>query len=636
MPDGVTGPVSSALRRASLVYPQPVAIACGRIMRARSFPERLDACLRSGEVLARYITAVALSSFAARDGGDALNISALDGNLSFGHFLSAAQQVSNIEVPHPAETYLSAGFKPKKGQTSGVTYAALEAMLNLRNELGHQLQTINAPRAQTILEDREPDVQLADALRGVEGLLMLPLFVVEDQQLVQRVIRARRLLLMGESADPPPDEIEIADGIDELGVPYVSINATLLKLPPILVWELVQQRANTRLLFLDRVTPQACRYKTVEGDETTSPPDRANEVVALCAGKKRPSERVELRDGRHLAREWGEKRRLIEETGARGEGLIPWNLFDSDTISWFVGRLSPKAEGSPAEIICEHLLDGRTSINAHERRQLVLLFGTGAAAREELRRDVMDLQVITNPEKRWDDRLLIDRGNLFATLRQAIEFLARNLPTAGLTVESLVNTTGSPDYIAIREALVNQFIHQDYADHTACARIIIRPHETILFNAGHSLVDVTRLEEGGSSQARNPLVARAIRLVGFAEIAGSGLRLLHSAWRGAHRPPPKVESDRDANNFTLTLDWRPLADPHDEYWHRLGVRLTATQAKLLGLVKAHPNATLEKLCELSGMGSDAVRADLAHLELQKLLDCQENRYVIAEHLREVI
>ena len=36
------------------------------------------------------------------------------------------------------------------------------------------------------------------------------------------------------------------------------------------------------------------------------------------------------------------------------------------------------------------------------------------------------------------------------------------------------------------------------------------------------------------------------------------------------------------------------------------------------------------------MASDAVQADLAHLELQKLLECHENRYVIAEHLREVI
>ena len=135
---------------------------------------------------------------------------------------------------------------------------------------------------------------------------------------------------------------------------------------------------------------------------------------------------------------------------------------------------------------------------------------------------------------------------------------------------------------------MNQFIHQDYADQTACARVIIRPHETVLFNAGHSLVDVARLEEGGNSQARNPLIGRAIRLVGFAEIAGSGLRILHNAWRGAHRPPPVIVSDRDANNFTLTLDWRPLADLHDEFWHRLGVRLTATQATLLSLVKAQP------------------------------------------------
>jgi hypothetical protein len=613
-----------------------VAIACGRVLRGRSHPERLDACLRAGEVLTRYIAAVALSSFAARDGGDLLNISALDGNLAFGHFLSAAQQIANIEVPHPLGPYLAAGFKPKKGQLTGVTYSALEALLNLRNELGHQLQTINSPKAQTLLEERKPDAQLTEALKGVDGLLMLPLFVVEDQQLVQKVIRARRLLLMGESADPAPDEVEVTEGVEELGVPYVSINATLLRLPPILVWELVQQRANTRLLFLDKVGPRTSRYKTVEGDEVGGTPARAAEISALCAGRKQQGEHVELRDGRHLAREWGERRRLIEETGARGEGLIPWDLFDPTTINWFVSRLTPKADGSSAEVICERLLDGRTSINAHERRQLVLLFGTPAAAREELRRDVMDLQVISDPQKRWDDRLLIERANLFETLRQAIDFLARNLRTTGLTVEGLANTTGTPDYIAIREALVNQFIHQDYADQTACARLIIRPHETVLFNAGHSLVDVARLEEGGSSQARNPLVARAIRLIGFAEIAGSGLRLLHSAWRGAHRPPPMIVSDRDANNFTLTLDWRLLAELHDELWHRLGVKLTSSQAEILRLVKSQAAATLEALSQASGMKADAVRVDLDHLEFQKLLECHGGHYTVAEHLREII
>src|SRR5262245_26577299 len=135
MPSQTTTTVSSALRRASLIYPQPVAIACGRVIRSRSHTERLDACLRAAEVLARYIAAVALSSFAARAGGDGLNLTPLDGNLSFGHFLSTAQQAANIEVPHPAAPYLNAGFKPKKGETAGVTYASLEALLIIRNEL---------------------------------------------------------------------------------------------------------------------------------------------------------------------------------------------------------------------------------------------------------------------------------------------------------------------------------------------------------------------------------------------------------------------------------------------------------------------------------------------------------------------
>jgi hypothetical protein len=636
MPAGVTGPVSSAFRRASLIYPQPVAVACGRVLRARSHSERLDACLRAGEVLSRYIAAVALSSFAARDGGDGLNVSVLNGNLAFGHFLSTAQQVANIEVPHPADSYLSAGFRPKKGHLAGVTYSALESLLNLRNELGHQLQTINAPKAQSLLEERKPDVQLAEAMRGVDGLLMLPLFVVEDQQLVQRVIRARRLLLMGESADPPPDEIEVSEGIEDLGAPYIAVNAILLKLPPMLVWELVHQRANTRLLFLDKVAQQTSRYKTVEGDEVSGAHDLAATIVALCSGKKRQSEHVELRDGRHLAREWSEKRRLIEETGARGEGLIPWDMFNPATVSWFVNRLSTTVAGSPAEIICERLLDGRTSINAHERRQLVLLFGTPAAAREELRGDVMDLQVISDPQKRWDERLLIERANLFETLGQTINFLANNLRIAGLSVEGLTNTAGAPDYIAIREALVNQFIHQDYADQTACARVTIRPHETVLFNTGHSLVDVARLEEGGTSQARNPLVARAFRLAGFAEIAGSGLRLLRNAWQGAQRRPPKIVSDREANSFALTLDWRPLTELHDELWHRLGVKLTVTQAKVLNFIKSQPGATLEVLVESTGHTAEALRREIDHLVTQKLLACHEEHYTVAEHLREIL
>ena len=489
------------------------------------------------------------------------------------------------------------------------------------------------PRLKRVLDSQKPDDQLANALTGIHGLLSLPLFVIEEQQLVQRVIRARRLLLMGESADPAPDEVELAEPLEDSSVPYVAIGAVVLRLPPILVWELVQQRANTRLLFLDKVAAQTCHYKTVEGDEVPGPPERIKEVAELCSGRKRPAERVELRDGRHLTREWGERSRLIEETGARGEGLIPWDLLNPETIGWFVKRLKPDAEPPHSEIVCERLLDGRTAINAHERRQLVMLFGKEAAAREELRRDVIDLQVISDPQKRWDDRLLIERANLFAALRQAIEFVVGHIGGVAPEATDLSRADGPPDYLAMREALTNMFIHQDYADRRSCARIIIRPDETEFFNAGYSLTAVERLEEGGGHQARNPLVARALRLMGFAEIAGSGLRVLHAAWRGARRPPPSIASDRQANSFSLRLSWRPVADVYDELWLRRGIKVTPTQGRIIIHAGEPGGVTEQALADALDLPPDKLSEDIRYLVLQALIEPCGERYEIAPHWR---
>jgi len=43
-----------------------------------------------------------------------------------------------------------------------------------------------------------------------------------------------------------------------------------------------------------------------------------------------------------------------------------------------------------------------------------------------------------------------------------------------------------------------------------------------MVNAGASLVSETELT--GTSTARNPLIARALKPIGFAELGGSGLR----------------------------------------------------------------------------------------------------------------
>lgn len=626
----------AAFRRASLIYPQPVALSCGRVLRARSAQEIVDASLRAAEILCRYVAAVAISSYASRSGTSTDPIVELNGNLSFGNFLSAAQRVTQISAEHPAASYLNAGFKAKKGGQAGPTDSALQALLQVRNEIGHDLNTLDAAKARAILAKNDPTKRLADAIQGVDGLLNLPLFVIEDQQFERKAFHARRLVLMGESNDPSPEEIELTVGVDERNIPYIAISQVILKLPPSLIWDLIEEKANYQLLFVDCLDGNKTQYRTALADRKEGKAGASDELRNICAGQTRAAEETRLADGRHLAQEWTQRRKLIEEAAQRGEGLIPWELLDAETMKWMAGRLdNEKGEADPARVLQLKLLDGRTSIDGHERRQLVLLFGKPEAVSAELRRGIIMLQVqIKDP--RWDERALIEGRNLVFALRAAIEFLSSQFKDAGLTFDGLANSDGRADYVAIRECLINQFIHQDYTDASAPAQIVIRSTETMLFNAGHSLVDPDQLNKGGRSQSRNPLIARAFKLIGFADLGGSGIRVLENAWKRARRRPPRFENNREGNNFTLTLDWRPLPSLDDEFWHgRIGVRLTGPQAESLDLIRVAPR-TAEEISRKLRVELPMAESILEHLERQVLIQKRGEMYGLMEHMREIL
>ena len=170
------------LRRGSLIYPSPVAIACGRVLRARSAAERVNACLKAAEVLTRYLAGVVVASFASREDEAEAKLSELNGNLSFGHFLTTVQEVAAAKGKHPAQQPLRYAFKvSKKEKGSGATNEALTRLLNLRNRLGHELATLDEIRAALVEADDRPLETLVCALAGAEELLALPLFVVEYQ-----------------------------------------------------------------------------------------------------------------------------------------------------------------------------------------------------------------------------------------------------------------------------------------------------------------------------------------------------------------------------------------------------------------------------------------------------------------------
>ena len=631
---------SQDLRRGSWLYPQPVAIAAGRILRSHGVHEQIDAILRCGEILARYLATLSLASFSSRNTDDkALSFPKTVGELSFGDFLSIVQRVSKAPADHPLKPYFAPGFtKKQKSDGRGQADEALVALLELRNQLGHQLDRLTDAQATAVHRQQDPLGALCRASRAMEGILGLPLLLVEEQRVEDEgAIVGRILWLMGESADPEPVEVQVqaSSPFRRNRTLYLGVRDGALSLWPMLLWDIADETKNYRLFFVDAVREKELKYRTVEVSVVERNNDLFDGLQKRFRGDRIPLERVRLAAGQDFLGAWLAERKRIEAALEQYEGRIPWDSFDPVSIGWFAQRLSQDGQ-EPRSVVSACLLDGREQLARLEIDQLILLFGLEEEVRRRLGRNLIDLRVVMNPNSRWDERETSSR-NVLESLRTAVDLLGRHVGVEGVTLDGLTATAGSADYIAIREALVNLFIHQDYSDRSAAAQVELTPDRAVFFNTGRSLVTAEGLIQGGKSQSRNPLVARALRLVGFADLAGSGLRELQRVWRSAKRRPPKIVSDKTANTFTLTLDWRDVPNTYDKFWKdRLGAQLTEQEVVILSLAGAAGGIGSEEAASATGLDLSDAEAALRKLQRQVLVEYQARRFYVKEHLRELV
>ncbi len=622
------------------IYPQPIALCCGRICRARNSQEQLDAILKCAETITRYLASVAISSFSAREEANIAvpeGLSKFAGNLSFGHFLSVVQGIAGINASHPLKYALTAAFKSKEGG-SGPADTNLIALLNLRNHLGHDLMSISEAKATSIFKEQAPDENLKVALVVLDSIFRLPLFVVEEQRVESKKIIARRLLLMGESQDPLPEEIEMNTDLERTRSLYIGLPNGVLCLYPFLIWELVMVKANYSIYFIQSIPEKNLKYTTISSDHWEHNSELHNQIQERLSGVIIPEEAVLLKNGSSFLKEWLEKKTAIEQSRRTISGLIPWDELRKETVRWYglqLGTTASESDEKVHRIISKHLFDGRERLTPEEIRQVILLFGREQTIWKLLTRNVIDCRARKNPDKRWDDRSE-SASNVIECLKLAINFFGKHVSIDGTTLEGLKATSGSANYIAMREGLVNLFIHQDYGDPTTVAQIEISQDQTMFFNAGRALVSNTALVDGGKSQSRNPLISRALRLIGFAELAGSGLREVHRVWREAKRYPPIIESNPEANTFTLILDWRELPDITDEFWKkRLGVNLTPQESSALLLSSAPSGTSAEEIASSQGLRVSEAAEVCANLVRNALVTQRDNRIYIQEHLKQL-
>ena len=542
------------------VYPQPVAIACGYVLRARSYEQLLEATIKAAEVLSRYLGALALASYICRtDDPPAVPFTPdrFQKALAFGDFLDLLSSIAAANCDHPLRSYFQAmdsrNKKPDAAERSAAS--SLLKILNLRNDRGHDLSGMNSAQARSFLQQNAIVETFLAALASANSLLRLPLFLIEDQRKTGGRIIARTLFLMGESSDPSPNVLQLAMDVTFDGEPALSYGIKSKSIAPMLMWLPVEATGNVRLFIWDTIDEKTLKYRTLDGFDQQLNGDHHDRLCSFLNGAKAAPEDCCLFGGDPVLKWWLVRRKAIETATIQMAGWIPWNSAQFETLQWFASHLTADAKANPKDVVQEKLLDGRDRLQPGEIEQFLLLFGSDKEVIAQLNREMIDLRVRTSKDARWHDRFE-SHSNVLENLRLATEFIKTHVSVGELTIEELKKTTGTPDYVAIREALVNLFIHQDYTDKKAAAQIDIAPGVMSFFNPGYSLVERNTVSAGLKSQSRNPLIARAIRLLGFAELAASGLRELKQVWAKANRQPPQLASDEKTNTFTLVLDWR--------------------------------------------------------------------------------
>jgi ATP-dependent DNA helicase RecG len=244
------------------------------------------------------------------------------------------------------------------------------------------------------------------------------------------------------------------------------------------------------------------------------------------------------------------------------------------------------------------------------------------------------------PEQRWDDRELCE-GNLVRTVRSLFERFVRLCEQPfGMDDRSGQSRAQSPDYRAVREALVNLLVHQDYSDPHRTARILWFTDRTTFENPGDSFVSLSEMLDGGSSQLRNPLLTRMLRQAGFAEQAGTGIPSIVRTWRAAGRVPPVITNDRARKFYALDLRWTLLQTARDDEWfRRLGLSVTTDAGRLL--THARERGALDRSAArlVTGLSGRDVEALLADLVTKRLLiaseDDDHDAFRLVPHLREL-
>lgn len=320
---------------------------------------------------------------------------------------------------------------------------------------------------------------------------------------------------------------------------------------------------------------------------------------------------------------------FAERAGTTPDAHVPGDAsmveLDDVLIERFRQRLQVVRPASPLigygrdELLLALGVIARADRNLRPNRAGLLLFGKEDSLARYFPGCVIQLLEIEGTE--WNPRPG-DRGRtvqfpltgLVELASAVITEVTERIPaTVALAVEALQRTE-DPVRVAVREAVVNALIHQNF--------LAFRPTQVRRYsdrleieNPGHSPKPVANFTQPGSAP-RNPIVARAFNLVGLAEQVGSGILTMVNAFKSAGLTSPKFKSDEAADQFSVGFYWHNLAPMRGIEWLETVPNLDGNQKR--ALLHALRNGRIDNATYRGIAGLDIVQASRSLRVLVKL------------------